>query len=181
MHVTGDKTETIDGNVMQHVKGNYTQTVEGMSSIVSQGNMYVEGGSGPLGKLNITSGQRGVAIDGTLRVKGEVAADKIFSFGRIDTGPTGGISAGSMGFVTALGGLSIGVPSGLPIAVPGQILCIGSINAAITINAGVSMFSPIGNFGIMKAGLMTDDINTSIFDSHMHFGFGAGTPYTVMV
>jgi hypothetical protein len=184
MHVTGDKTETIDGNVTQHIKGNYTQTVEGMSTIASQGNMYVEAGSGPLGRLNITTGLRGVAIDGTLRVKGEVAADKIFSFGRIDTGPTGGIGAGAMGFVTALGGLSIGVPLGLPVAVPGNILCVGSISAGSFIASASVVTAPLGTFQIMKAGLMTDTINKNNYNLHTHIGnkgFPTSPPLTPMV
>jgi hypothetical protein len=184
MHVTGDKTETIDGNVTQHIKGNYTQTVEGMSTIASQGNMYVEAGSGPLGRLSITTGLRGVAIDGTLRVKGEVAADKIFSFGRIDTGPTGGIGAGAMGFVTALGGLSIGVPLGAPIAVPGNILCVGSISAGSFIASASVVTAPLGTFQIMKAGLMTDTINKNILNLHTHIGnkgFPTSSPLTPMV
>jgi hypothetical protein len=168
MQVTGDKTETIDGNVTQHIKGNYTQTVEGISTIASQGNMYVQAGSGALGRLNITTGLRGVTLDGTLRVKGEVAADKIFSFGRIDTSATGGISAGALGFVSSLGGISIGIPAGAPVAVPGNILCVGTINAGLLVNAGVAVNAPTGNFGMMVAGLMTDTVNTSIYDSHIH-------------
>jgi hypothetical protein len=170
MHVTGDKTETIDGSVTQHIKGNYTQTVEGMSTIASQGNMYIEAGSGATGKLDITTGLRGVSLDGTLRVKGEVAADKIFSFGRIDTGPTGGIGAGALGFVTALGGLSIGIPAGAPVAVPGNILCIGTINATGYIASASLMTAPFATFATMKAGLMTDTINKSIYNLHMHIG-----------
>lgn len=184
MHVTGDKTETIDGNVTQHIKGNYTQTVEGMSTIASQGNMYVEAGSGATGRLNITTGLRGVAIDGTLRVKGEVAADKIFSFGRIDTGPTGGIGAGALGFVTALGGLSIGVPVGAPVAVPGNILCVGSISAGSFIASASVVTAPLGTFQVMKAGLMTDTINKNILNLHTHIGnkgFPTSSPLTPMV
>jgi hypothetical protein len=43
-----------------------------------------------------------------------------------------------------------------------------SINAGTTVNAGVSMNAPSGNFGIMSAILMTDNINTKIYGSHFH-------------
>jgi hypothetical protein len=116
-------------------------------------------------------------MDGNTRIRGQLMAGNIYSDGRVDTSPTGGMSAGKDGFVTMLGGVSVGYP----IAVSGNILCIGSINAGITVNAAVSMFSPIGNFGTMKAGLMSDTVNSGIFNSHLHEGFGAGAPYTVFV
>lgn len=183
IHIAGDKTETVDGSVVQHIKGNYSQIVEGISSITSQGNMSVTAGSGVTGKLSIKTGST-VSLDSDLRVRGEISGDKIFSFGRIDTSPTGGISAGIQGFVTALGGISVGVPAVTPIAVPGNILCVGTINAGLLINAGVSMNAPVGNFGLMSAGLMTDTVNTSIYDSHVHIGnrgFPTSPPLSPMV
>ena len=44
-----------------------------------------------------------------------------------------------------------GVAVGFPVPVPGNILCIGTINAGLLINAGVSVNAPIGNFGLMSA------------------------------
>jgi len=176
MYVTGDKTETVEGSVMQHIKGNYTQVVEGISNITSQNDMSISAGSGISGSLNIKAGSS-LSLDSDLRVRGEVMADKIFSFGRIDTGPTGGISAGKDGFVSLFGGLAIG----FPMAVVGNIICVGTMNAGLLVNAGVAMNSPVANFGLMEAGLMTDTVNTSIFDSHIHPALGLSPPSTPMV
>jgi hypothetical protein len=170
VYVKGDKVEQIDGNLEQHVKGNYTQVVEGLSNITSQGNMRIDAGSGLVGSLTLSAGDV-VNLNADLNVDGEVVADKIYSTGRIDA--FGGISAGPAGFVSILGGLSIGYP----VAVTGQILCIGSINSATLINAGISVNAPTGKFGYMSAGLMTDVVNTSIYDSHIHIArFGPTTP-----
>ena len=174
VYVKGDKIEQIDGNLEQHVKGNYTQVVEGLSNITSQGNMRIDAGSGLVGSLTLSAGDV-VNLNADLNVDGEVVAEKIYSAGRIDA--FGGISAGPAGFVSILGGLSIGYP----VAVTGQILCIGSINSATLINAGISVNAPLGIFGTMRAGLMTDTVNKAIFNTHIHQGFGAGTSYTSMV
>lgn len=163
MYVMGDKVEQIDGNLEQHVKGNYTQVVEGVSNITSQGNMRIDAGSSLTGSLTLSAGDV-VTLNADLSVAGEIVADKIFSNGRIDTSPIGGISAGKYGFVTMLGGVSVG----FPVAVPGNMICIGTMNAGLLVNAGVSVNSPVGNFGLMSAGLMTDVVNTSIYDSHIH-------------
>lgn len=165
IHVQGDKVETVDGSVTQHIKGNYTQIVEGLSSVTSVGDMTIEAGSGIAGSLNISAGDV-VSLDADLRVRGEVAADKIYSYGRIDTSETGGISAGLAGFYSLLGGLTIGVP--IPPA-PGNILCVG------TITAGSSMIAPTAEFGLMTAGLMTDTINTGLYDVHTHAAYGGPT------
>lgn len=177
IHIAGDKTETVDGSVSQHIKGNFTQIVEGISDITSQGNMSISAGSGVAGKLNISTGSV-VSLDSDLRVRGELGADKVYSFGRVDAAT--GISAGALGFVSLTGGLSLGVP----VAVPGSIICVGSINAGTLINAGASMNAPTGNFGLMSAGLMTDTVNSGLYDSHTHIGnkgFPTSTPSSMFV
>lgn len=176
IHIAGDKTETVDGSVSQHIKGNFTQVIEGVSSITSQGNMDITAGSGATGKLNLSAGAS-VSVDSDLRVRGEIGADKIYSFGRIDAAT--GISAGPLGFVSLTGGMSLGVP----VAVPGSIICVGTINAALTITSGAGVVGSTGNFGIMTAGLMTDTINTGLFDVHVHPAYGGptGTPTPKMI
>jgi hypothetical protein len=177
IHVAGDKTETVDGNVMQHIKGNYTQVVEGLSSITSQGNLNISGGAGVAGKVSISSGSV-VSLDSDLRVRGEIGADKIYSFGRIDAAT--GISAGPLGFVSMTGGMSIGIP----VAVPGNIICVGSMNAGASVTAIAAVNGSTGNFGIMTAGLMTDTINTGLYDVHTHIDSKGGltaTPLPKMV
>jgi len=175
MQISGNKVENIDGDVTQHIKGNFTQIVEGYSDTTSQLGASITAGGGVSGGLQIKAAN--VNMDGNSRIRGNLNAGNIYSEGRVDTSDTGGMRAGVAGFVTPLGGLSVGYA----LAVPGNILCVGSINAGITVNAAVSMFSPIGNFGTMKAGLMSDTVNSGIFNSHLHEGFGAGAPYTVFV
>jgi hypothetical protein len=175
MQISGNKVENIDGDVTQHIKGNFTQIVEGYSDITSQLGASITAGGGVSGGLQIKAAN--VNMDGNSRIRGNLNAGNIYSQGRVDTSDTGGMRAGVAGFVTPLGGLSVGYA----LAVPANILCVGSINAGITVNAAVSMFSPIGNFGTMKAGLMSDTVNSGIFNSHLHEGFGAGAPYTVFV
>lgn len=161
MHVMGDKIETIDGNVETHIKGNHTHVVEGLASIVSQGDMKIHAGGSALGSLSISAGDH-LNLSGDLQVKGEITANKITSVTRVDAGT--GISAGPLGFVTLTGGLAVGVP----VAVPTQILCSTNIFATGTINSAASVNAPVGNFGLMSALMMTDDVNTTIYNFHNH-------------
>lgn len=176
MHIQGDKVETIDGSLTQHIKGNYSQIVEGLHNTTSQGNMAISAGSGISGKLSIKTAST-VSFDSDLRVRGEIGADKVYSFGRIDAAT--GISAGPLGFVSMTGGLSIGVP----VAVPGNIICIGSMNAGASVTAVAAVNGSTGNFGVMNAGLMTDNINTTLYDYHTHVApYGmTSTPLVKMV
>lgn len=161
MHIMGDKVETIDGNLEQHVKGNFTQVVDKTTSITSQGDMEITAGVSALGTLQISTGDY-VSIGGDLSVKGEVVASKITSTTRVDAAT--GVSAGPLGFVTLTGGLAVG----FPIATPTQILCSTNIFAGATITAGAAVNAPTGNFGLMSAIMMTDEVNTSIYDFHIH-------------
>ena len=115
MHVTGDKVEQIDGNLEQHILGNYSQVIDGRSSIVSQGNMDIKAGGHVAGALKLSAGNV-ISLKGDLDVSGEVRATKITSTTRVDAGT--GVSAGPFGFVSLLGGLSLGSP----VAVPGAVI-----------------------------------------------------------
>lgn len=168
MHVAGDKVETIDGNLEQHIKGNYTQVVEGISSLTSQGDMRIDAGSGITGSLTIGAADA-VSLNSDLRVRGEIVGDKIYSYGRVDAGT--GVSAGILGFVSLTGGLSLGVP----VAAPGNIICVGSINSGTIITALGSMNAPAAYYGLMSAGLMTDSVNTVLYDAHVHGAYGGPT------
>ena len=178
MQVMGNKIENIEGDVTQHIKGSYTQVVEGYSSVTSQLGASITAGGGTSGGLQIKAAN--VNMDGNSRIRGNLNAGNIYSQGRVDTSDTGGMKAGIGGFVTMLGGVAVG----FPLAVPGNILCIGTINAGLLINAGVSVNAPIGNFGLMSAGLMTDLVNTTIFDVHAHIGnkgFPTSSPLSPMI
>jgi hypothetical protein len=124
--------------------------------------------AGNFGTGSITLSCPDVAyINSDLVIDGEAAALKIYSKGRVDAET--GMSAGPLGFVTGTGGISVGFPTPLtPVAVPGQIMSVGNILSLMSVNAGIGMNAPLGNFGIMDAILMTDLINTAIFDVHLH-------------
>ena len=172
INVKGDKVEYIEGNYELHVKKNFSVLSEGLTKIVSQNDMDIRAGAGVTGSLSISAGDC-VFVNGDIGLEGELTANKITSQGRIDA--LLGMSAGPLGFVTLEGGLSVGLPT----AVPLNIFCATNINAGTTINAGVSVNAPTGNFGIMSAILMTDNINTTIFGSHFHIAkFGPTSPPT---
>jgi hypothetical protein len=162
MHVTGNKVEQIDGNVEQYIKGNYTQTVEGIHSVASFGNMEINAGASQLGKLTINTPDY-VKINGDLAVSSEIKAQKITSETRVDAGT--GISAGALGFVTITGGLSVGIP----VAIPEQILCAGTITSFSSVNA------PLGNFGISSSVLSFDIVNQLIRKVHTHMAYRGPT------
>jgi hypothetical protein len=167
IHIKGDKIEQIDGNYELRVKKNLIQTVEGTTNITSKSDMDIRIGATLTGALSLSVGDC-IFFNGDFNVDGEVTAKKITSQGRIDA--LEGVSAGKLGFVSLEGGLSIGVP----VAVPQQIICSGLISAGVGvtslgfINAGTVMNSPLTQFGTMNAVLMHDEINTTIFDFHIH-------------
>ena len=164
MQISGNKVENIDGDVTQHIKGSYTQVVEGYSSVTSQLGASITAGGGTSGGLQIKAAN--VNMDGNSRIRGNLNAGNIYSQGRVDTSETGGMRAGIAGFVTPLGGVAVG----FPLAAPGNIICVGTMNAGIAVNAGVAMNSPLSNFGNMFAIMMTDVVNTTIYDTHTHLG-----------
>jgi len=149
INIKGDKTEYVEGNYDLKVGGNFSQLVNGVTNVVSKNDMEIRAGASLLGSLKLTAGDV-VSVRADFNVDGEITANKITSTGRIDA--LAGVGAGPLGFVSVLGGLSIGIP----VAAPGVINCIGLVNA------------PTGTFGLMAAVMMTDFINTSIYDTHIH-------------
>ena len=160
--VTGDKIEEIDGNFEQHIKGHYTQTVNKTSTISSFGDMQINAGSSLLGTLEINTPDS-VVCSADVVVNGEVIANKIASITRVDAGT--GMSAGFLGFVTGLGGVSVGIP----VAVPGQIVCMGTISSFTGVSA------PLGTFGLSKAVIAGDIVNELLRKIHNHIGDSGGT------
>jgi hypothetical protein len=167
INVKGDKVEQVDGNYELYVKGNFTQVIEQTANMTVKNDLKILSGASFGGGAMTLAAADGVYVESDFNVSGEIVAQKIYSKGRVDAGT--GMSAGYLGFVTGTGGISVGFPTpATPVAVPGQIFCIGNITAAMTINAWIAMNAPLGNFGIMDAILMTDLINTSIYDVHIH-------------
>lgn len=161
MHYMGNKTEYIEGNYELHVKKSFSILAEEALNLTSKSDMEIRGGNGITGAIDIYAPDT-VTISADMAVEGGITAEKIFAYGRIDA--ASGVGAGPLGFVSVFGGLSIGVP----FAAPATIMCIG------TINAGISMNAPLANFGlaligVMKAGWMTDLVNKNLHNFHIHF------------
>jgi hypothetical protein len=155
IQITGDKIETVLGNVEQYIKGNFTQVVEKTCSMTSLQDTIINAGGALGGGLKVHPGDY-LYVDGDIHSQGEVVATKIYSQGRVDAET--GMSAGPLGFVTTLGGISVGVP----LAIPTEINSTGPINSFTSVSA------PLGLFGISSAILGFDVINSLIFDTHIH-------------
>jgi hypothetical protein len=160
--VEGDKIEKVKGNYELLVEGDYSHVTKGDCTIVSESDMQI-GAGGSLddavgigtGSLRLTSGAE-IDITGDIMVEGAIVTDMLTAKFSVDAGL--GVTAGELGFVSMLGGVSVGIP----IAIPGQVNAVAQVNA------------PLANFGIMNAVLMHDVINTRIYNTHIHktkFGF----------
>lgn len=171
MHILGDKIETIEGNLEQQIKGNMTQSIGGLSSITSQGDMSIRAGASAIGSLSLGAGDH-LSLNCDLSVDGEITATKITSTTRVDAGT--GMSAGPLGFVTTTGGVAVGVP----VAVPQQILCSTNIIAVGgTVSAGTSVIAPLGTFSLMNSVIMSDQVNSNMYNAHIHIApFGPTSP-----
>lgn len=182
--IEGDKIEEIFGDLIQNIRGNYFQSIGGVTKISGKSDMEITGGNqlSQTGTLKLRSAGT-VYVKSDLHVDGEVYAEKITSATRIDAGS--GISAGKDGFVSMLGGLSIGIPKANPgsILVSGLAGTPGLVFSTGSVVAGVQMNSPNATFGIMTAVLMTDTTNKNIFNMHSHpTPHGAsGPPFVPMV
>jgi hypothetical protein len=163
INVKGDKIEKIEGDYKLEVNGEFVAYSHTKASLLSDEDVLVGAGTSTgLGQLQLAAGDS-LYITGDLTVGGEIIGDIITSKTRVDAGT--GVSAGPLGFVSVLGGISIGVP----VATPGIINCIGLITA------GVSMSSKLGSFGVMKATWMTDSINKALHNVHKHPSFKGPT------
>jgi len=149
VNVKGNKTELIEGNLNQVIKGDYTQTVAGESYIMSQNDMTIACGSELSGSLRIVTGDH-LRVEGDLSVAGGIAGTNATIDGWIGAGY--GVNAGPYGFVSLLGGVAVG----LPVATP------GCVTAAVQVKA------PTGSFGYMSAILMSDLVNSKMYNSHIH-------------
>jgi hypothetical protein len=61
-----------------------------------------------------------------------------------------------------------GVAVGFPVATPLQIMCATNIFSGTTITAVASVNAALGNFSLMKALIMHDTVNTTIYKMHTH-------------
>jgi len=161
MRVQGDMVQTVEGNFEQHIKGHYKQLIEKTSTVQSQGDMLIGGGYSATGSIALETGDA-VFIKSDLAINGEMTAQKITSKSRVDA--VTGMSAGPLGFVTTEGGVAVGIP----VAVPSKVLVATDVVAGGTVDAAIAVNSPQGTFGVMNSILMHDDMNTTIYNSHIH-------------
>lgn len=189
--IGGDCNITVEGNCNLEVKkdmnvqvgGNYNLQVKGETNVRCIGDLDILGDA----DVRITADENyggtmylgaadHISIASDLNVGGSIHADMINAESRV-TGGTG-VYAGIDGFTTS-GGVSAGFPSpASPIAVPGQINALTSVNAVVSVNAALANFS-LAKISVMDAVLMSDKINTSIFNTHIHGNGNNGTPTTM--
>ena len=164
MDVQGNKIERVSGDYKIECGGEFVAYSHTKASVLSDLDTQIAAGSGEIsaGDVYITTGGK-IYGTGDMIIAGGFTADMIVSKGRVDA--ANGVSAGPLGFVSVEGGLTIGGP----VAFPGTISTIGMVNAGMSIN------SPFANLGVMKATWMTDTINKSLNNAHIHVGFKGPT------
>jgi hypothetical protein len=176
VNIKGNKFERIEGNYQQEILGDYTQLVRKKTRMISDGDMTIGANPSLLGTIRMVTGGN-VYLDTDLRVDGSISSKSVTAEGRVDAGT--GVSAGPLGFVSVFGGLSIGVP----VAAPGNILCAGNISALPIPNStgtgsinGAFLNGIICNFGISNSIWAFDQVNTFIYNTHVHPKEGGAPP-----
>lgn len=150
--VEGNKIEKVSGDYKLSVDGDFAVAVKGVASILTEKDMQLSAGSGKEssdGAIRFYSKDE-VYFVSDVMVGGTLNADMLYAKLTVDAGL--GVSAGPLGFVTLDGGVAVGFPFATPTV-------IESVNLVT---------APIGAFSILTSILMTDQINTSIFNSHSH-------------
>ena len=151
LHVEGNRTELVDGNYNLVVKGDY--------SLVGQQTVTL----GSKDKLSLKGDLLSLKTD-TMNISGDLNVDgalEAYTIGTVRLDARSGIGCGIGDPGNPLKGRLPTPPTG--------------IFSATTITAGLGVFAPVGTFGLMDAILMTDLINTTIFDAHIHIGFKGPT------
>ena len=186
--VKGDCNMQVGGNFNHEVTGDYNLAVKGKYNVRSVGNISISGDDDVGiaanekfgGQLNLTASDA-INLGSDLFIHGSIACDSLTADSRVNAGM--GVYAGPFGFTSALGGLSLGIPTPLtPIATPGCINIVGSMTALGSVNA------PFGNFlktnvllashGITSAILNMDMVNDPIYSFHQHTGVRNGPGFT---
>ena len=188
--IGGDCNIEIEGNcnlnvlkdMNVQVGGNYNLQIRGETNIRSVGNVDILGDS----DVRITADENfggtmylgaadHISVASDLNVGGSIHADMINAESRVTAGV--GVFAGPAGFTTS-GGVSAGFPTpATPVAVPGQINALTSVNAVVSVNAPLANFS-LAKITVMDAVLMSDQVNSAIYASHIHGNGNFGSPTT---
>lgn len=123
VHVKGNKFERIDGDYIQEVRGRYTQNLKKDATITCDDNMDIGVGKAGTGVLSFSGDYVYLASD--LTVDGSITGEMVSATYKVNAGT--GVTAGHLGFATLLGGVS----AGLPVARPGQVNALVSVNAPL--------------------------------------------------
>jgi len=166
--VRGDCNMEVLGNFNQSVTGDYNLAVKGQYNVRAVKDISISGDDDVSISANENTGgslRFGAAtsfeIASDLKVYGAVKCDSLVATTRVSGGT--GVTAGPNGFTSALGGLSLGKPTiAYPTAIPGSITTVGPIISDVAVAA------PLGNFLIMTSVLMTDIVNTTMYNFHQH-------------
>ena len=113
------------------VGGRYNVRVKDEVSISGDKDVSISANENFIGQIFLNAADS-LVLGSDLVVKGSIHADVITAESRLATGTLGGVTAGLNGFVSVLGGLSLGIPA----AVPGSVYAVG------TGFFGVSTFTP---------------------------------------
>jgi hypothetical protein len=146
LHVYGDAITQIDGNMQAVVSGDTNIHSDGDIDISSDGDVDI---SANVIYLNSPSD---VIVSGDLRVDGEITCAALSS----KTNVTANFKIFGVGGIETLGGINAGFVTPGPVVPPGVITSITSIE------------SPLAVFGVMQSVLMSDVINSAIYDTHVH-------------
>jgi hypothetical protein len=166
MHVLGDKNEKVDGDYNLIVSGEYNLRSHGEISISSDDDVSISASEEFGGSLRLSSAEN-LYLNGDLDVGGSITCDTISAESRVNAGM--GVYAGPYGFTSALGGLSLGMPTpATPAAVPGCIFTVGTINSLVSVNAPLGNFPVATNTLILNSVWMKDIVNTAMHDYHIH-------------
>lgn len=131
MNVLGDYNLQVKKDYNLQVGGRYNVRAKGDIDISGDDDVRISANEKFVGQLFLNAADS-LVLGSDLVVKGSIHADVITAESRLATGTLGGVTAGSAGFVSLLGGLSLGIP----IAVPGSVYAIGSGTF------GVKLFAP---------------------------------------
>jgi len=166
MHVVGDKNEKIDGNYNLEVAGEFNLRSHGEISVSGDDDVSISANENFGGSLRLAAAEN-LYLNGDLDVGGSITCDTLDAESRVNAGM--GVYAGPYGFTSALGGLSLGMPTpATPAAVPGCIFTVGTINSLVSVNAPIANFPVATNTLLLNAIWMKDVVNTAMHDHHIH-------------
>ena len=161
--VKGDKIEKVEGNYELHVQGDYSVTTEGDIDMYTGSDFTI--GVAPTGLLNLNNGDS-ISFGSDLHIEGELTASKITSTGSISAE---GVIGSTLGFASALGGISIGPEYLVP--VPGQVLIGGDLIVSPGLGLGAitstamftaSIVAGVGTFAELNAAVgIFGDVNSA--------------------